>query len=208
MLAFVSFLLAVLGFAAIADSIREGDAQRYDTALLSSIHSIGTAQLDTFFVYATNLGGTIYIAIITIGLIVYLLYKQRKHDALLIATSVGGAVVINLVLKVVFGRTRPDLWGHLVTEASFSFPSGHAMVSSALAFAVMAVVWNTKWRYITIVVGLLYVALVGFSRLYLGVHYPTDVLGGWLVSLSWVVFLLAIIYTRRLGSVHDIENKH
>ena len=88
---------------------------------------------------------------------------------------------------------RSDLWERLITETSYSFPSGHAMLSSMLAFAVIAIAWRTRYRLIATIAALLFMVLVSFSRLYLGVHYPTDIVAGWLVSVSWLLVVLAVI---------------
>ncbi|MDF2461379.1 MAG: acid phosphatase, partial [Candidatus Saccharibacteria bacterium] len=103
-----------------------------------------------------------------------------------VVLSVAGAALLNLLLKASFQRDRPDLWESIVTETSYSFPSGHAMASSALAFSVMLVLWETKWRWLAVAVGTIYFVLVGVSRMYLGVHFPSDVVAGWCVSLAWV----------------------
>ena len=108
----------------------------------------------------------------------------------------AGATVMNQVLKYIFERARPQLWEQLVHETSYSFPSGHAMVSAALGLAVVAALWNSRWRWWAVGVATVYILFVGFSRLYLGVHYPTDVLGGWLVSAAWVT-AVALVLRRR-----------
>jgi undecaprenyl-diphosphatase len=106
-------------------------------------------------------------------------------------------VTLNLLLKELFGRDRPTLWETLVTEHGFSFPSGHAMASSALGFSIMVTLWNTRFRVPACIVAGFYIVLVGFSRLYLGVHYPTDVLAGWVLSGTWVILMLYVFYPQR-----------
>jgi membrane-associated phospholipid phosphatase len=78
------------------------------------------------------------------------------------------------------------LWQQIVIEKGYSFPSGHAMISCALAITIMILCWPTRWRRLAIIGGTIYFILVGISRLYLGVHYPSDVLGGWCVSIAWL----------------------
>jgi undecaprenyl-diphosphatase len=139
------------------------------------------------------------------GLTVILWLKRRRYAALALAAGVGGAAAMNLVLKYLFERTRPDLWTRLVHETSFSFPSGHAMASSALAFSLIVIFWRTRWRWWIIAAGVLYMVTIGFTRLYLGVHYPTDIIGGWVVSMGWVAIVAAVIseYINRRQRLND-----
>ncbi|RYF27698.1 MAG: phosphatase PAP2 family protein, partial [Chloroflexi bacterium] len=95
-----------------------------------------------------------------------------------------------------FERARPDLWQQLITETSFSFPSGHSAGSSALAVCIIALLWRTKWRVPALIIAPLYIVLIGFSRMYLGVHYLTDVIAGWIVGITWVLVVASILYAR------------
>jgi len=85
-----------------------------------------------------------------------------------------------------------------VHEAGYSFPSGHAMASAALGLALAVALWNSRWRWWGLVFAVVYIAFVGYSRLYLGVHYPTDILAGWLVSGVWVL-AIALLIRSKLG---------
>jgi membrane-associated phospholipid phosphatase len=125
--------------------------------------------------------------------------RQHRGAAYTLAAGVGGAAILNAVLKLSFQRVRPSLWIPIVHESSFSFPSGHAMASSALALTIMVLVWPTRWRWPAIVLGAAYIVLIGFTRVYLGVHYPSDVIGGWAVSFVWIMTMRAIISRRRAG---------
>ncbi|SMQ95553.1 phosphatidylglycerophosphatase B [Xanthomonas fragariae] len=101
--------------------------------------------------------------------------------------------------KQFFQRERPSLWESIAPESTFSFPSGHAMGSMTLAAVVVALAWNTRWRWPVTIVASLFALLVGVSRIYMGVHYPTDILGGWSAALVWVVGLYLVMFhgTRR-----------
>ncbi|MDN5274969.1 MAG: phosphoesterase, PA-phosphatase-like protein [Candidatus Saccharibacteria bacterium] len=190
------FLVALIGFAMLADGVHEGETLKADESILRSIHAHASPALDHFFPMYTEIGGVTVVAIVTMMIVGYLWFTARRYKALLLFFAVGGAAFANYTVKFIFERARPDLWTHLVDETSFSFPSGHAMGSSAFAFGIVAILWNTKWRIPAIVVASLYVISVGFSRLYLGVHYPTDILAGWLLSLVWVAFIASVIYIR------------
>lgn len=196
------FLVASIGFAMLAEEVHKGDTQQADVAVLQTIHANANPSLDAFFSVYTEIGGVVIVATITMLIVGYLWFTTRRYKALLLFFAVGGAALANYVLKFIFERARPDLWTHLVEETSFSFPSGHAMGSSAFAFGIVAILWNTKWRPIAIVLASVYIVSIGFSRLYLGVHYPTDILAGWLLGLVWVAFIASLVYLRmhRKGS--------
>ena len=170
-----------------------------DKAVLTWINGNSSPALTTFFVSVTQLGGVIAVTTITLLLIIFMLFKKAKSKAVLIALGVGGASGIAFILKAVFERPRPDLWEWLVHETYFSFPSGHAVGSASLALCIMVLFWQTKWRIPTLIVAALYMGIIGVSRLYLGVHYPTDILGGWLVASAWVAFITALMYRRNIS---------
>jgi membrane-associated phospholipid phosphatase len=97
--------------------------------------------------------------------------------------------LLNLLAKSAFARVRPDFWVSLLPETTFSFPSGHAMQSMAVVAGLVALTWRGRWRWPVALIGLCVVFLVGLSRIYLGVHYPSDILAGWTAALAWVIGL-------------------
>lgn len=121
-----------------------------------------------------------------VALLGLLLWHRRRGGAAFFAVAAIGAMALNFAAKILVGRARPDLWVAIAPEHGFSFPSGHAMGSIAAVTALVAPTWGTRWRRAAVGFGALFVALAGLSRLYLGVHYPSDVLTGWLASLAWV----------------------
>ncbi len=131
----------------------------------------------------------------------YFLIKKRYYGASFITLSVGGIALITMFIKTLFDRPRPDLWEQLVTETSFSFPSGHSSASAALAASIVLLLWNTRWRTVATVAGILYVLIVGVSRMYLGVHFPTDVMGGWLLGITWVALVAGSLYAMKARRV-------
>lgn len=182
---FVSTLLLTVLITLVATNTTDS----FDVAVLSWINAHASSALDAFFVIITQLGGVIVVTAVTLALVGYFIYKRDYLKSLLVAIGVGGATAIAFGLKALFERPRPDLWEWIVVETNFSFPSGHATASSALALCLVIILWQTKWRYLVVVVASIYVILVGFSRLYLGVHYPTDIIGGWLLSVALVILL-------------------
>jgi membrane-associated phospholipid phosphatase len=195
---FVLFLGLLIAFVQIADEVFEGDTLWFDTAVLRAVNDQSTSFFDTFFIAITQVGGVVGIIAITAALLVVLIKKRHFAKALILGATVAGAALLNVILKLIFERTRPDLWEQLVVETSYSFPSGHAMASAALAGAVIAICWSTRFRWLAIIFSVSFILLIGFSRLYLGVHYPTDVLAGWIVSTAWLLTVLVVVHSRYL----------
>lgn len=187
---FTVFLGLVIGFVQLAGEVRNGETLTFDRGLLRAINTTSSPLLDSFFVGVTNLGGVLGVVTLTLIGLTLLLVTRRYWSAVILTASVAGSAAVNVVLKLVFERARPDLWEQLITETSYSFPSGHAMATSALAFAVIAIAWKTRYRMVATIGALGFMAVISYSRLYLGVHYPTDILAGWLVSATWVYVVL------------------
>jgi membrane-associated phospholipid phosphatase len=189
---FVVFWTPVIIFLKIAGEVVEKQPIPFDITILNWLHGHANSFLDTFFMIATNTGGVVGIVIISLLLISYFLYQRQFKSSLLLVASVGGAVIANLILKSLFQRDRPSLFDSSVIEKSFSFPSGHSMASSALVLCVILLFWNTKWRWLVTTLGVLLVLAIGISRLYFGVHYPTDVIAGWCASTAWVLLVFYV----------------
>lgn len=189
LIALLVFMIPAVIFGLIAEDVHDGDALALDETILRFINDHSNGFLDDFFSVVTNLGGAFAIASTTILITALLIMMRKRFMALLLFASVAGASIVNYVLKILFARDRPDLWQSVVHESSFSFPSGHAMASSALGIALIVVLWTTSWRVIAAVLAVVYITVIGYSRMYLGVHYPTDVIGGWILSSIWVAFV-------------------
>lgn len=191
---FAIFWLPVIAFLKLAGEIVEKEPLGFDNQTLLFLHSHATAFYDALFTTLTNLGGLAGVLVVTLGLGLYFAHTKAYQKLFLLATGVGGAMAANIILKFLFHRDRPSLWQH-AAEKGFSFPSGHAMASAALATALVIIFWKTKYRWVVVATAALLTFLIGLSRLYLGVHYPSDVLAGWSVSVAWVV-LVAVILRR------------
>ena len=192
------FSMAIFLLAALAILVTTGSTSTTDSSILLWLYEHSTSQLDAFFLFVTNLGGVLAITTASLLLLAYLVFKKRYYKAALLVAGVGGVAAINFLLKIIFERPRPDLWEWLITETQFSFPSGHASASSALALCIVVMLWNTKWRVLSIVLASIYILVIGISRLYLGVHFPTDIIGGWLVSLAVVSLATVFVYRHAL----------
>lgn len=190
LLAFLVLILPVFAFVGLADEVREGEPLPFDNSTLQAINALSSPQLDTVAVVSTQLGGTIGVIVLTVGIGLLLWGRRLRQMAALLVVGVSGSMVLNLLLKAFFQRDRPQLWERLVTENSYSFPSGHAMASSALALSMVVVFWPTRWRWLVVIGAAAYMITIGLSRLYLGVHYPSDVLAGWAVSAAWIATMV------------------
>ena len=172
-----------------------------DRSVLNWIIENRISWLTTVFRAITNVGGLVGLIIATVIVTAALLLARRHRSAILVGGSMlSGWAVMNL-LKVVFGRTRPPLPDRLVLESSASFPSGHAMLSAMFATACAAVLIRTMRSGTARTAGI--AALAGFalvdgaSRVYLGAHWLTDVLAGWLLGVIWAAAWIAMTRVQR-----------
>ncbi len=136
----------------------------------------------------TDFGGTKSLILITVLLTVILVWRHYRQEAVILVTAMLSSVVINQTLKHLINRVRPDVVTHLIVATSPSFPSGHAMNNTIFYFIITYLSWWI-WRkkpltLFVALVGLVLVMLISFSRLYLGVHYPTDIIAGWILGLA------------------------
>src|SRR5690606_20385315 len=106
-------------------------------------------------------------------------WRRRFRESIFAAAALGGSALLNIATKQFFARARPALWESIAPETSYSFPSGHAMGSMTLAVVLVLLAWPTRWRWAALAAMAFFVAMVGLSRMYLGVHYPSDILAGW-----------------------------
>ena len=135
-------------------------------------------------------------ALLGAALAAALAFRKQPSRAIFVAVAVVGAGAIDLLAKVIFSRPRPHLWISSLHEIGYSFPSGHAMGSMAMVAALVVLVRGTRWQWWTLGLGGLFVALIGATRVYLGVHSPSDVLAGWVAAIAWVSAVSLIVRHR------------
>ena len=191
---FVGVLVPLFLFGRLADEVLEQEPLAFDKPILLFLHSHTTPWLDTLMLALSLAGYSYGVVPVAIAVPVYLFWRRRWGDAVFWSLALGGAGLINLGAKAFFGRIRPDLWLSPAPETTLSFPSGHAMGSMACVAAALVLVWPTAWRWPALILGGLFVLGVGVSRIYLGVHYPSDILAGWAAALSWVFGVSLILY--------------
>jgi undecaprenyl-diphosphatase len=184
------------GFMELADDVSEGDTHDLDSSLLLALRDpanlanpIGPGWLEEAARDITGLGGYTILAIITWVTWAYLMMAGKRGAALLVLVSVIGGTLLSNGLKLGFERPRPDLVPHAAQVYTASFPSGHAMLSAVtyltLGALLARVEKSRRARAFIMMLAVIITLLVGASRVYLGVHWPSDVLAGWSVGAAW-----------------------
>jgi undecaprenyl-diphosphatase len=185
----------VWAFAELADGVIEGESRRFDRTVLLWINSHSPEWLDGPMRLVTTLGYyQVVVPLLAVAVLVFYLKGWRLSATLLLVSTAGGSL-LTTVLKAVFGRARPELFDSGYAASFYSFPSGHATVAVGFYGAltlILAYRLRGYARWLVAAFGVLLVLLIGFSRLYLGVHYPTDVLAGFLAAPLWLIFVGAV----------------
>ena len=205
---------ALWGFIELAEEVLEGDTTSIDEAILLMLRSasdvsdpLGPAWLEEMMRDFTGLGGVGFLTLLTISVIGFLLVAGKPKAALAVLLAVGGGIVISTLLKAGFDRPRPDLVPHGSLVYTSSFPSGHSMMATTVSLtlgAMLARIMSQKrLRAYILVVSILVTLLVGVSRVYLGVHWPTDVLAGWLVGSAWALLCGALMLRLQRAGVTE-----
>ena len=200
------FLLAVLalwGFATLAYGILCEESVTFDKQVLLALRQLHTPLWDVVMLGFTYIGEPITLLTLCAGLGLWLLKMGERSQATILVIAGVGAVILNNLLKILFGRERPLLWERVVDVGHYSFPSGHAMISLVI-FGMIGYLLTAKfpqWQGRIISLTLLLVLGIGLSRLYLGVHWPTDILAGYAAGIVWLfscTFSLQVWQERRL----------
>jgi undecaprenyl-diphosphatase len=205
----------VWGFALLADEVLEGGTQAFDQKVLlafrhSETHALlGPPSVQEAARDLTALGSVAVLTLLTAIAVGFLVLDGKKHMALFVLASILGGVAVGTILKDVFQRPRPDLVPHSDYVSGASFPSGHTMMSAVTYLTLGALLARSQERkrlkaYFLLVAIFLTLA-VGVTRVYLGVHWPTDVLAGWTAGAVWA--LLCWLAARRLQTRRTLERE-
>ena len=187
----------VLLFLVLADLVEGGRTQSLDVRIMEWVCGldkegwISPQMAEELGRDMTALGGVAVITLVTLGVVGYLLICRKYHAAVLVVVATVGGLALSSTLKYVIDRPRPKVCEHRSLAVTSSFPSGHSTMAAVVYFTLAALLARSVRRrgikrYLLSVAALL-TLLVGFSRVYMGVHYPTDVLAGWSVGLAWAV---------------------
>ena len=221
-------LLGALSVAAVlwvflwlAGEVMEGDTHAFDQALLMALRvpgnpaePIGPLWLDIAARDITSLGGYPILTLVTSFAVGFLVIARKPSAALLVLVAVGGGALLSNSLKDLFGRPRPELVPHIVEVYTLSFPSSHAMLSTVTYLTLGALLARfqpeRRMKAYLLTMALLLALLTGASRVYLGVHWPTDVLAGWCAGAAWAIlcWTVALFLQQRgrvEGRVHEEE---
>ena len=186
-------LLALFGW--LSQEVLEKEAFSFDTTILLWLHQHSNSSIDSLMLTITKLGDPEFVVVlVTISFSLLLWYKRVWAAQILFLTCLGG-LILNQGLKLVFAKPRPQLWTPLIVEHSYSFPSGHALGSSALYgfLAVLLASQYPRYRLGIYSIAVVIVGSIGLSRLFLGVHYPTDIIAGYAVGLLWLIACVGIL---------------
>ncbi len=204
----------IFGFVKIAEEVMEGDTRSFDEAILLGLRTpgdpsqpIGPPWLQEMVRDFTALGSFGVLTIITLAVVGWLVISGKRRTAAFVLVAVVGGVLSSHLLKMGFDRTRPDLVPHLVAVFTSSFPSGHAMMSAVVYLTLGNLVARSQ-PSVAIKIYIVSLAwcltlIVGLSRVYLGVHWPSDVLAGWTVGACWA--LICWLVMSRLQSTGQVE---
>ena len=214
LLGLLAVAAALFAFVSLAGEMLEGETQAFDRTILLALRNsmdpgdpIGPRWMEEVARDVTSLGGNAILTAFTVAVVGFLALVEMRAAAVLVVLSVGGGTALSSLLKLGFARPRPDLVPHAVEVYSASFPSGHAMLSAVtyLTLGALIIRVQPRWRVKVYIFSLAVATtvLIGVSRVYLGVHWPTDVLAGWCVGAAWA--LLCWLAALRLQSRGRIE---
>ena len=218
----LAMLLVVGGiwsFIALVDEMLEGEIRDLDVLIIEAFRNpadlsdpLGPKWFEGMMRDITALGSVFFLTTLTLAVIGFLLLQKKKGMALFTIVAVSGGLLLSTALKHIFDRPRPDLVSHEVYVNSAGFPSGHSMLSAVVFLTLGGLLarYTRQKRLKVYVLSLSILAslLVGISRIYLGVHWPSDVLAGWTAGASWALlcWVIALLLQRRGGLEENIEN--
>lgn len=188
-------IVMLLAFSELAwDTVFRHETEAIDGLFIWMVRYFASPSIDKVMIGFSSMGAGLLYALIVLSVLAFFTFKGHWRDAGALMLSFGGGLALNVLLKVFFERSRPEL-AHVVEAAGYSFPSGHAMVSlcfyGMLAFLLMRRTPSLVARILVAALSVLLIGAIGLSRVYLGVHYPTDVAAGYAAGATWLAFCLS-----------------
>jgi FMN phosphatase YigB (HAD superfamily)/membrane-associated phospholipid phosphatase len=180
-------------FFALALLVHPSAPDGLDARVNALVAAHRTAALTSFFTGYTGLGRWLVLAVATVAVLAVLAWRGRRREAAFLLIVMTASPLLNLALKHLFARARPPAESAVLSVSGYAFPSGHAMSSAAFALALVVIAWPTRWRWPAAGIAATFALLMGLSRIYLGVHWLTDVLAGWIGGVAVVAGTLLIM---------------
>lgn len=175
-------------------AVLSGRTLGLDQTVLQYLHGYRHAWLDR-----ASLGMSMLVTTISIVVLCHFMYRRLWHSTLVWFSATAGAALLAGVIKKLMHRHRPDLWAAAYPQSSFGFPSGHATESAAIVLTLLLFFAPSKSRPVLIAASAVFISVVGLCRMYLGLHYPTDILGGWALAAVWVCTLGLLFHPLNRG---------
>jgi len=204
-------------FVAVAGEVMEGDTQAFDERIILALRNpadradpLGPSWLEEMGRDVTAMGGVALLTILTVGVVLFLFLQRTTRAAYFVTVAVVGGVLLGTLLKSFFERPRPDLVPHLSYVYTASFPSGHSL-NAAVVYLTLGVLLARLQQHRVLKIYIMFVAAfitlaVGISRVYLGVHWPTDVLAGWTAGAAWALHCwFGMWWLQRSGEVESSD---
>jgi len=193
--AFLLSLIGAIGFTLISIWIGDQRITNFDQIIISKVQGAESDNLTAIMKFFSLIGSGLVVSILAIIMLAVLAKLQYRRELLFYVGILLGSTILNTVLKLIFQRVRPTI--HRIVEVNgYSFPSGHSMAAFTFYGIIIFLLWkhipNFYWRIIMIAVGSVMILAIGISRIYLGVHYPSDIVGGYLASGTWLAISIGL----------------
>ena len=200
-LSLVVAIMALLLFAWMAEEVLEAGTIRFDNSIRAAVHQRASPALTVFMRGITLLGSMEVLLPLVLIVVTFLLVRGKRYEAIVLAVTMAGGLILNMVLKLSFHRARPDPFFDLATPASYAFPSGHALLALCFYGVMVRILSDSlksrEYRWMVWVGAVLLIGLIGLSRIYLGVHHASDVLAGYAAAIVWISAVTMVVRQRK-----------
>ena len=200
---------SLIFFAWLSNEVLAGETRQFDEVTRAAVHHLASPTMTSIMRGISFTGSTIFLTTATIIMFIWFLTRRWRREGWLLGITMLGASILNTTLKLTFQRPRPEPFFDLLAPRTYSFPSGHSLASfcfyGALATVLTARIENKTINFVTWLIAGVMVLVIGLSRIYLGVHYTTDVLAGYAAALIWIAVIrfleMQLVRRRRKAEV-------